>query len=101
MNFFQKALCLLYPPYKKRQQMIAWLVLEGWEPKMIYASPDDQYHVIARDGCHIHWDSNRLYDERDINPSSPIVPSGWGGFKNRTLKHFVFIATWAKEKRKP
>lgn len=79
-----------------RKRAIAWLALEGWEPKVSYRSQLDHYNqnILVKENRFMEGDHVEIKDIRYI--MGLITPGTWDVFTTRQLRHFVVVATYAQ-----
>lgn len=97
MKLLQKLIGLLWPKYKRRQQMIAWLTLEGWEPKVKYLSSTCQVKILVREKQVVRTDSNEIHAAVFDCPTPCIA---WAAYSLAELGHLSVMAEWANARRK-
>lgn len=96
MGLLQKLFGLVWPKYKRRQQMIAWLTLEGWEPKIMYRAKGYEYPSLICGKHYLQGDNLGVSDVK--NAGYPFIAATWGIFSTADLNHLVVAVGWAKEK---
>lgn len=84
---------------KKRQHAIAWLTLEGWEPKVDYRSQTGYYNkaILVRDKLFLEGDDTSAKDIRFV--MGIVIAGSWDIFTTRQLLHFVVVANWMRENK--
>ena len=92
-----KILCLLVPGYRKRQQRISLLAMEGWSPRSIYLGDGYYRNILVRGGEYVH--PRYTYTQLTDDIEGPVFDTTWDSVSNDDLGHFMIVVNWSKEKR--
>jgi hypothetical protein len=81
MSTLHRILLAVWPPYRRRQEAIAWLILEGWEPGKLI-SGFANFMAVTKDGayCTTYYNEN---EGRIKNALHPIAPCSWSSIGAR------------------
>jgi hypothetical protein len=89
----KKFLCLVWPKYRRNQQRIAWLILEGWEPYGFEGWAKTELHGLRRGGIVIYT-HGAMVDYGSAPPQGDSV--GWKYVHPTNVDHFYRAARKVK-----
>lgn len=87
----RKFLCLVWPKYRRNQQRIAWLILEGWEPFGFEGWARTELYGLIRDKKCIRPHSSHVDNVYDVLGVG-YDPVGWGHVEPKLVDHFYQVA---------